>query len=362
MDLILSSKKADKTIVEVEGVGGYYTWSSSQFPVLSQKQIAAGLLLLQPRGLALPHYADSSKIAYVCEGECIAGLISPEDSKEEVVKIQKGDTLPVTVGTVSWWYNAGDTKLTIIFLGESSKDYTPGEYCYFFLTSAAGILNGFPNELIAKSFHMNITESEKLMKDQSSLNLLIKVNEGIQIPNASNSAKRKLVHNLDGAKPCVEVKNGGVLSSVSGKNIALLGEVGLSANRLVLEPGAVLGPIFTADSSIHLSYITKGSGRVVIVGLFGKVVLDAKVEEGELFFVPKFFPFVVEADEGGIEFFSLKTSSKQTYRELSGGKKSIWEAASPSILEASLNRTPDLTKSFKAKIAKGAVISPPSTI
>lgn len=68
MDLILSSKKADKTIVEVEGVGGYYTWSSSQFPVLSQKQIAAGLLLLQPRGLALPHYADSSKIAYVCEG------------------------------------------------------------------------------------------------------------------------------------------------------------------------------------------------------------------------------------------------------------------------------------------------------
>ncbi|KAH0727120.1 hypothetical protein KY284_002985 [Solanum tuberosum] len=280
MDLILSSKKADKTIVEVEGVGGYYTWSSTQFPVLSQKKIAAGLLVLQHRGFALPHYADSSKIAYVCEGECVAGLTSPEDSKEEVVKIQKGDTLPVTVGTVSWWYNAGDTKLTIIFLGESSEDYTPGEYCYFFLTSAA----------------------------------------------------------------------------------ALLGEVGLSANRVVLESGAVLGPIFTADSSIHLSYITKGSGRVVIVGLFGKVVLDTKVEEGELFFVPKFFPFVVEADEGGIEFFSLKTSSKQTYGELSSGKKSIWEAASPSILEASFNMTPDLTKSFKSKIAKGAVIAPPSTI
>ncbi|WMV12441.1 hypothetical protein MTR67_005826 [Solanum verrucosum] len=254
MDLILSSKKADKTIVEVEGVGGYYTWSSTQFPVLSQKKIAAGLLVLQHRGFALPHYSDSSKIAYVCEGECIAGLTSPEDSKEEVVKIQKGDTVPVTVGTVSWWYNAGDsTKLTIIFLGESSEDYTPGEYCYFFLTSAA-------------------------------------------------------------------------------------------------------------DSSIHLSYITKGSGRVVIVGLFGKVVLDTKVEEGEVFFVPKFFPFVVEADEGGIEFFSLKTSSKQTYGELSSGKKSIWEAASPSILEASLNMTPDLTKSFKSKIAKGAVIAPPSTI
>ncbi|KAH0727119.1 hypothetical protein KY284_002984 [Solanum tuberosum] len=322
MDLILSSKKADKTIVEVEGVGGYYTWSSSQFPVLSQKKVAGGLLVLQPRGFALPHYADSSKIGYVCEGECTTGLISTEDSKEEVIKMQKGDAIPITMGTVSWLYNDGDTKLKIIFLGESSEDYTPGEFCYFFLTSAAGM----------------------------------------QIPNASSSLKRKFVYNLDGAKPCVEVKNGGNLSSVNLKNIPLLGEIGLSANRVVLECGAVLGPIYTPDSSIYLSYITKGSGRVVIVGLFGKVVLDTKVEEGDLFFVPKFFPFVVEADEGGIEFVSMKTSSKEVYGKLSGGKKSVWEAASPSILEASLNMTPDLIKSFESKIAKGAVIAPPSNV
>ncbi|KAK6805324.1 hypothetical protein RDI58_003109 [Solanum bulbocastanum] len=188
---------------------------------------------------------------------------------------------------------------------------------------------------------MNKTESEKLIKDRSCLNLLIKIDECIPTPNPSNSAKCKLVFNLDDAKPCVDVKNGGVLSSVTGKNIALLGEVGLSANRVVLEGGAVLGPIFTVDSSVQLSYITTGNGRVVIVGLSGKVVLDTKVEEGELFFVPKFFP--------------------QVYGGLSGGEKSIWEAASPSILEASLNMTPDLTKSFKSKIANGSVIAPPST-
>ncbi|KAG5625619.1 hypothetical protein H5410_010837 [Solanum commersonii] len=88
------------------------------------------------------------------------------------------------------------------------------------------------------------------------------------------------------------LKNGGVLSSVTGKNIVLLGEVGLSANCVVLEGGAVLGPIFT----VQLSYVTKGSGRVVIVELSSKVVLDTKVEEGELFFVPKFFPFIVEEE------------------------------------------------------------------
>lgn len=362
MDLILASKEADKTIVEVEGVGGYYTWSSTQFPVLSQEKLLAGLFVLQPRGCLLPHYGDSSKIGYVCEGECIVGLISPEDLNEEVIKIQKGDVLPVPVGAVSWWYNGGDSKFSIIYLGESGE-YTPGEYCSFFLTGATGILNGFSNhEFIAKAFHMTKTESEKLIKDQSSLNILIKINEGIKMPDPCDCAKHKLVFNLDGAKPCVEVKNGGVLSSVSSKDLPVLGDIGLSANRVVLEGGAILGPIFTADSSVHLSYVTKGSGRVVIVGLFGKVVLDAKVEKGDLFFVPKFFPFVVEADEGGMEFFSIKTSSKQIYGELSSGKKSIWEAASPSVLEASLNMTPDLAQSFKSKIAKGAVIAPPSTI
>ncbi|KAK4339922.1 hypothetical protein RND71_041384 [Anisodus tanguticus] len=362
MDLMLASKKADKTIVKVEGVGGYYTWSSTQFPVLSQKKLAAGLLVLQPRGFAQPHYADSSKIAYVSQGECIAGLILPEDSTEQVLKIHKGDLLPVTVGAVSWWYNGGDSEVNIVFLG-ASDEYTPGEYCYFFLTGVAGTLNGFSNELIAKSFHMTNTESEKLMKDQSGSNLLIKINEGTIMPEPCNvNVKHKLVFNLDNAKPNVEVKNGGSLFVVTCKNLPLLGDVGQSANRVVLEGGALFGPIFTADSSVQLSYVTKGSGRVEIVGLFGKTVLDAKVKEGELFFVPKFFPFAVEADEGGMEFFSVITSSKQVYGQLSGGKKSIWEAVSPSVLESSLNMTPDVFQSFKSKIAKGTVIAPPSTI
>ncbi|KAF3685750.1 putative ubiquitin-conjugating enzyme E2 5-like [Capsicum annuum] len=360
---MLASKKADKTIVEIEGVGGYYTWSSTHFPLLSQKKLAAGLLVLHPRVFSQPYYSVSSKLAYVCEGECIVGLITPEDSKEKVIKIEKGDALPINLKAISWWYNGGDAKLKIIFLGEYDDENTPGTPCYFFLTGVAGILKGFSNELIAKSFHMTKTEFEKIIKDQSSSNVLIKIKEGTKMPDpCNNDVKHKLAFNLDSAKPCVEVKNGGTLSVVTCRNLLLLGDVGLSANRVVLEGGALFGPIFTADSSVQLSYVTKGSGRVQIVGPFGKVVLDTKVEEGELFFVPKFFPFVVEADEGGMEFFSVITSSKQVYGELSGGKKSIWEAASPSVLEASLNMTSDLSEFFKSKIAKGAVIAPPSTI
>ncbi|XP_004229944.1 13S globulin seed storage protein-like [Solanum lycopersicum] len=360
MDLILASKKADKIIMEVEGVGGYYGWSSSQFPLLSQKKLAAGLFLLQPHAFVQPYYSVSSKIAYVCQGECIVGLISSEDSKEEVIKLQKGDTLPLTMKEVSWWYNDGESKLEIIFLGEYDDEYTPGEYCGFFLTGFTGILNGFSNELIAKSFHMTKPEIEKLIKEETSCNIIIKIKEDTKMPEPCNkNAKHELVFNLDSAEHCtVQVKNGGILSAVTCRNLPLLRDIGLSANHVVLEGGALFGPVFTADLSVQLSYVTKGSGRVQIVGPLRKVVLDTKVKEGELFFVPKFFPFVVEADEGGMEFFSVITSSKQVYGGLSGGKNSIWKAISPSVLEASLN----VTESFKSKIAKGAVIAPPSTI
>lgn len=239
-------------------------------------------------------------------------MISSENSKEEVIKLQKGDTLPLTLKEVSWWYNDGDSKLKVIFLGEYDDEFTPGEYCGFFLTSAAGILNGFSNEIIAKSFHMTKTEIEKLIKDQSSSNTMIKIKADTKMPEPCNkNVKHKLVFNLDLAEHCtVEVKKGGILSALTCRNLPLLKDIGLSANRIILEGDALFGPVFTADLSNQLSYVTKGSGRVQIVGPLGKVVLDTKVEEGELFFVPKLFPFVVEADEGGLEFFSIKTSSK----------------------------------------------------
>ncbi|PHT93412.1 CytochromeC1 [Capsicum annuum] len=161
-----------------------------------------------------------------------------------------------------------ETILKIIFLGEYDDEYTPGEYYGFFLTGAAGILNGFSNEFIAKSFHMMTKiEFQKLIEDQSISNPCIKINEGIKMPDPCNKdVKHKLVFNLDSAKPCVEVKNGGTLSAVT-------------CSRIVLEGGALFGPIFTADSSVQLSYVTKGSGRVQIVGPFGKNVLDTKLEE-----------------------------------------------------------------------------------
>ena len=67
MAMKIMAGKEDTTVYEGEG-GGYYLWSNSTTPLLSQFKLGAAKLLLHPRGLALPHYADSSKIAYVAQG------------------------------------------------------------------------------------------------------------------------------------------------------------------------------------------------------------------------------------------------------------------------------------------------------
>jgi len=67
MELDLTPKKAE-ALVEGDG-GGYYTWSTSEVPLLAEKNVSAGRLLLRPRGFALPHYSDVSKVGYVIQGQ-----------------------------------------------------------------------------------------------------------------------------------------------------------------------------------------------------------------------------------------------------------------------------------------------------
>ena len=65
MDL---TPKTSQALFEGDG-GAYYTWSTSQMPLLAKTNVGAGLLVLQPSGFALPHYADSSKVGYVLQGQ-----------------------------------------------------------------------------------------------------------------------------------------------------------------------------------------------------------------------------------------------------------------------------------------------------
>lgn len=343
-----------------EGEGGmYYSWSSSKLPLLSEAKIGAGKLVLKPCGFALPHYSDSSKVGYVIQGTCgIVGMVLPNAPAEKVLKIKKGDTIPVPSGVVSWWYNGGDSELIVVFLGETSKAYVPGEFTYFLLTGAQGILSGFSTEFVSKAYDMNEDEANAVAKSQTGV-LIVKLEEGTSMPcPVSGENNNKMTYNIDREVPDIDVAKAGAFTMLTPTKFPFLGEVGLSANHETLCPNAICTPIYTTDSTFQVTYVVGGSGRIQIVGIKGERILDTKVTAGHLFVVPRFFAVSKVADEEGLECFSIVTSSQPVFAEF-GGALSVWKALSPSILQVSLNLNAELGEIFVSKIKESTILMPP---
>ncbi|CAA0839014.1 RmlC-like cupins superfamily protein [Striga hermonthica] len=348
MALNLSPQAADTSVYEGEG-GGYYAWTPSNFPVLAQLAVGAGKLVLRPRGFALPHYANSFKIGYVVQGTCTVGLLQPNNRQETVVKVREGDAIPVPMGSISWWFNGGDSDMTIIFLGETKQSYNPGQFDYFFLTGALGALGAFSTEFTSKLYNLDQPESKKLAKSQTAA-LILKLGEEISMPDQSNCHDREYVANLldliRSDKSCCPKPV--ARADVTADNFGLLEKIGLSASLVRLGPNSVLGPSYSTDGSTRVIYVLKGGGRVQVVGLNGSLALDDDVREEHVLVVPRFFAVALFAGEKGMEFYAVTTSSRPEEGELVG-IRSAWTGLSSPVLQASLNVSPEFVKIFKSR-------------
>lgn len=94
-------------------------------------------------------------------------MVLPNTAEEVVLKLKKGDVVPVVLGSVSWWFNDGDSELVIVFLGETSKSYIPGEFTYFILGGAQSTMGGFSPEFISRAYNVNKDDANKLAKSQT---------------------------------------------------------------------------------------------------------------------------------------------------------------------------------------------------
>ncbi|KAJ4822179.1 hypothetical protein Tsubulata_022717 [Turnera subulata] len=322
MDFDLSPKFADQELFNGEG-GSYQSWSATDFPLLGEAKVGAGRLVLQPQGFALPHFADCSKMGYVLQGtEGIVGMVLPNSSKEVVLKLRKGDVIPVPLGSVSWWYNNGDSELIVVFLGETSGAYVPGQFTYFLLSGGLGILSGFSSEFTSRAYKLNQEDANKLANSQKGV-LIVKLDEAAAKAMPQPSCHhQKLVYNIDDASSADDLnfKGGGTFKTLTADKFRFLEEVGLSMNHAKLEAKAMYSPTYTADATI----------RVQIVGINGKRVLDATVEAGQLLVVPRQFTVAKIAGSEGMEFVSILTSTRPVVEELAT-KKSVWSALSPIV-------------------------------
>ncbi|XP_078438215.1 11S globulin seed storage protein 2-like [Wolffia australiana] len=350
--------KVAKKAIEGDG-GAFFVWSAEEMPILAASQKGAAKLVLRERGLAMPFYSDSAKIAYVLEGSGRAGVVLPEAS-EKVVAIREGDAIALPFGTVTWWFNSSKTDLTILFLGDTSNAHSSGAFTDFSLTGSRGIFTGFSPEFAGRAFDLSPQVAARLVTSQPA-DRIVKLEEPVRLPDPTEGHREGLVLNCEEAPLDVDVEGGGRVVVVSGKNLPLLESCGFGGDLVKLDGGAMCSPGFSSDSAYQVTYIAKGSGRAQVVGPDGKLVLDARVSAGSLFIVPRFFVVSKIADAAGMQWFSIVTTPDPVFSHLAG-KTSVWKALSPLVLQASFNVPADAVAQFGSKRTSEAIFFPPPAL
>ncbi|KAL9238817.1 hypothetical protein vseg_013190 [Gypsophila vaccaria] len=355
MDVDLTPRVAKK-VYGGEG-GEYYSWCPNELPMLKQGNIGAAQLRLNKHGFALPHYSDSSKVAYVLQGQGVAGIVLPEKD-EKVIAIKEGDCIALPFGVVSWWYNKDDTELSVLFLGDTSKGHKPGQFTYFFLTGSNGIFNGFSTEFVSRAWDLPEDVVQNLVSKQSG-NLIVQLSESHKMPEPVEEHRDGMALNCLEAPLDVDIENGGRVVVLNTKNLPLVGEVGLGADLVRIDGKSMCSPGFSCDSALQVTYILRGSGRVQVVGIDGKRVLETTLKAGDLFIVPRFFVVSKIADDDGMHWFSIISTPDPVFTHLAG-RTSVWKALSPEVLEAAFNVPTDLEKQFREKRTSDAIFFPPN--
>ncbi|CAI9105292.1 OLC1v1004184C1 [Oldenlandia corymbosa var. corymbosa] len=355
MDIDLSPK-LPKKMYGGDG-GSYHAWNPEDLPMLKQGNIGAGKLALEKNGLALPRYSDSHKLAYVLQGNGVAGIVLPE-KEEKVIAIKTGDSIALPFGVVSWWFNQEDTELVVLFLGTTDIAHKRGEFTDFFLTGANGIFTGFSTEFVSRAWNVDDNAVKALVGNQKAKGI-VKVDTGFKMPEPKAEHRNGMALNCIEAPLDVDIKGGGKVVVLNTKNLPLIGEVGFGGDLVRILGHAMCSPGFSCDSALQVTYIVRGSGRAQIVGPDGKRVLETTVKAGNLFIVPRFCVVSKIADDSGLEWFSIVTTPNPIFTHMAG-RTSVWKASSPEVLQASFNVTPEVEQQFRSKRMAEEIFFPPN--
>ncbi|KAL3819503.1 hypothetical protein ACJIZ3_005408 [Penstemon smallii] len=354
MDIDLTPQLAKK-VYGGDG-GAYYAWCPNELAMLRQGNIGAGKLALEKYGFALPRYSDSAKVAYVLQGNGVAGIVLPE-KEEKVLAIKKGDAIALPFGVVTWYYNKEDTELVILFLGDTKTAHKTGSFTDFFLTGSNGIFTGFSTEFVSRAWDLEESVVKTLVGNQTGKGI-VKLSPNAKMPQPNKDHYKGMALNCEEAPLDVDIKNGGKVVVLNTKNLPLVGEVGLGADLVRLDGKAMCSPGFSCDSALQVTYIVRGSGRVQVVGPDGKRLLETTIKAGNLFIVPRFCVVSKISNPEGMDWFSIITTPNPIFTHLAG-RTSVWKALSPQVLQAAFNVSPDVEEKFRSKRNAEEIFFPP---
>uniref|UniRef100_A0A3Q7H0V4 Cupin type-1 domain-containing protein n=2 Tax=Solanum lycopersicum TaxID=4081 RepID=A0A3Q7H0V4_SOLLC len=151
-------------------------------------------------------------------------------------------------------------------------------------------------------------------------------------------------YNLNNRNPDFK-NNYGWSKTVDESDYSPLQRSGNGVYLVNLSQGSMMAP-HVNPRAIEYGVVLKGTGRIQIVYPNGTLAMNARVREGDVFWVPRYFPFCqIASSNGPLEFFGFTTSARRNHPQFLVGRNSLMQslrgpefAAAFGISEKRLNR------------------------
>ncbi|CAK7330998.1 unnamed protein product [Dovyalis caffra] len=381
---------------------------------ITDRPMHIGFITMEPRTLFVPQYIDSSLILFIRTGEARVGLIYKDELAERRLKM--GDIYRIPAGSAFYLMNAEEgQRLHIICSIDPSESLGLGAFQSFFIgggTYPTSILAGFELETLSTAFNVTADEVTEMMtrqqegpivfigdsrapraslwtkfpqlKEQDRLQHLKRMVEFQQPPNQEKEQMtwswRKLLHSIIGQENKKKGEKAGKspdscniydrrpdFRNNYGWSMALdesdyppLQHSGIGVYLVNLTAGSMMAP-HVNPTATEYGIVLRGSGRIQIVFPNGTQAMNARVKEGDVFWVPRYFPFCqIAARSGPLEFFGFTTSAAKNRPQFLVGANSILQTLGSPELAAAFGVSEDRIKRV-IKAQREAVILPSAT-
>uniref|UniRef100_A0A803L3T4 Cupin type-1 domain-containing protein n=1 Tax=Chenopodium quinoa TaxID=63459 RepID=A0A803L3T4_CHEQI len=335
MFLLKDSKKVVSTqageMRVVKGYGGK----------IVESPLHIGFITMEPRSLFVPQYMDSSLILYIRRGEAKLGFIYDDKLSER--KLKNGDVYRIPAGSTFYIVNTGETeRLTIICSIDPSEGLGFGTFQSFFIGGGrdpVSVLAGFDPQTLSTAFNVSTGQLREFMTGQDAGPIVYA--DTTHAPSLwANFLKLKGEERLERLKmvapnagtdePKIEQPKSSCFKNDYGWSIAVdkheykpLKKSGIGLYLVNLAAGSMMAP-HVNPMATEYGVVLSGVGTIQVVFPNGTSAMNAEVKEGDVFWIPRYFPFCqIASRSGSFEFFGFTTSAHENRPQFLVGASSI---------------------------------------
>ncbi|KAK8919304.1 Vicilin-like antimicrobial peptides 2-2 [Platanthera zijinensis] len=309
--------KLEKSEIVVKTEGGEIRVFAAGHPLVRRWiPMHIGFITMEPETLLIPHYIDANLIIFLRRGEGKIGWIHKDNLVER--RLKPGDVLRIPAGSAFYLVNTGKgQQLQIICsfdrVEAAAIDDSVSPYQSFFIGGGEyprSVLAGFDISTLTSAFNVSGAAAEENKAQRRG------GGEAVKAPDAYN------IYDRD---PDFRNKFGWSVE-LNEHDYAPLKESDISVFFVNLTAGSMVAPHVNPRATEY-GIVIAGAGTVEVVYPNGTQAVKAAVKEGDVFCVPRFFPFCqTAAREGPMEILGFTTSSRRNRPQFLAGASSILRA------------------------------------